>query len=134
MLSINQYIVERHILEKLCLDCIPDDAGIDKPEAYEGTPRYSKYLYFGNCVNTVNSDHMWDATQMSNWLNTCKMLDIDLVIDKIANGDRPIPQELTKNLKDKDDLSKVCCGIDDHQKIMFIYVTKTDKHYFFDCK
>ena len=31
-------------------------------------------------------------------------------------------------------LEKIVCAIDDYQRIMFIYVTDLDKHFFFDCE
>lgn len=29
--------------------------------------------------------------------------------------------------------SLIVSGVDTYQKILFVYLTKTDKHYFFDC-
>ena len=99
------------------------------------------YKYFGDCKNTVDKDHMWDVTQMSSWLKTCKVVSFnDDIISKLNNGDRKIPSKLTKTidkLKSVDklnDLSLLTCGIDENQRIMFIYLTKTNTHYFFDCK
>ena len=108
---------------------------------YEGIPPYKKYKYFGDCKNTVNKDHMWDATQMANWINNyCKVTEVSNVIDKLENGDRKMPMKAI-NIIDKlqhynklDDTSEIVCALDDHQKIMFIYLSETDTHYFFDCK
>lgn len=123
-------------------DIIPVESSlnIDDLKEYEGRPVYKKYEYFGDCKNTVDKDHIWDANQMSDWIyNKCSVLDINYVIYRITNGERRIPIKLLECI-DKlmkrnllDDVSKIVCGIDDYQKIMFIYVTETDTHYFFDC-
>lgn len=48
---------------------IPVDSALNLNDlnGYEGTG-FSKYQYFGDCKTTVDKDHMWDATQMGNWL------------------------------------------------------------------
>jgi hypothetical protein len=140
MINFKEYINEFHILEKLNLEDIPTDSALEEPEEYDGIPPYRYYPYFGNCVNTVNSDHMWDATQMTQWIATCKVTDINNVLDKIKDGDRKLPKtflkkiEKLKNTNKLDDLSEIVCGLDDYQKIMFIYISDLDMHFFFDCK
>lgn len=138
MVSFDKWLNES-ILYK---DIIPVESSlnIDDLKEYKGRPVYKKYEYFGDCKNTVDKDHMWDANQMSDWIyNKCSLLDINYVIYRITNGERRIPIKLLECI-DKlmkrnllDDVSKIVCGIDDYQKIMFIYVTETDTHYFFDC-
>lgn len=138
MKNLIDYMFESFLIEKLNLKDIPVDSGIENPAEYKGSPIYSHYKYFGDCKNTVDKDHIWDATQMTNWLNTCKIIDPNLVIDKLENGDRNIPKNILQKLmnlsNDLEDTSKIVCGIDDYQKIMFIYLSETDTHYFFDCK
>lgn len=138
MKNLKDRIFESYLTEKLNLKDISVDSGIENPTEYKGNPIYSHYKYFGDCKNTVDKDHIWDATQMTNWLNTCKIIDPKLVIDKLENGDRNIPKNILQKLmnlsNDLEDTSKIVCGIDDYQKIMFIYLSETDTHYFFDCK
>lgn len=141
MKTLKEYLFESYLIEKLNLKDISSDSALESPEEYEGIPSYKEYKYFGDCRNTVDKDHMWDATQMSNWINNnCKVTSIENVLDKIKDGDRKIPKTLLNEI-DKlksnnklNDLSEIVCALDDYQKIMFIYLTKTDIHYFFDCK
>lgn len=122
---------------------IPEDVGYIEeniPEGYAGIPPYTRYEYFGDCRNTVDVDHIWTASQMSYWIcNDTHPVNIEYVLDKLYGGDRKIPKTLLNNinklkLKNKiNDLGEIVCALDDHQKIMFIYLSKTDIHYFFDC-
>lgn len=122
---------------------IPEDSGlnVDNIQQYAGVPQYNSYCYFGDCKNTVVKDHMWDASQMGQWIyNNCKVVDINMVLDKLQDGDRPIPtifnntiQKLKKENR-LNNLKDIICAMDDYQKIMFIYITSLDTHYFFDCK
>lgn len=143
MKSIQERIFESILLEKLNLKDIPDDTSldIDNIKEYKGTPKYKLYKYFGDCKNTVDVDHMWDATQMSNWIyDRCEVINPILILDKIQDGDRKIPKKALKiidKLKSQnklEDTSEITCALDDYQKIMFIYLSDTDTHYFFDCK
>ena len=143
MKSIQERIFESILLEKLNLKDIPEDTSldIDDIKEYEGTPKYRLYKYFGDCKNTVDKDHIWNATEMADWIyNECKVVSPLLILDKIQDGDRKIPKKALKiidKLKQKDkleDTSEITCALDDHQKIMFIYLSETDTHYFFDCK
>lgn len=134
--------VKKHLKESYNPDFnnIPIESMLENPEIYNGVPVYSRYRYFGDCRNTVYVDHMWDATEMSNWISTkCKIIDPELVLDKITDGDRKIPKKALKII-DKlsrenklENLSDIVCALDDYQKIMFIYLPETDIHYFFDC-
>lgn len=76
---------------------------------------------------------------MSNFINTCKVIEPQFVTDKLIDGDRSIPKtarriinalEQTHRLNET---SEIVCALDDYQKIMFIYLSETDTHYFFDC-
>ena len=122
---------------------IPEDSGLNigNIQQYAGVPEYSYYSYFGDCKNTVDKDHMWDASQMSLWIyNNCKVADINMVLDKIQDGDRHIPAIFNKTIQKLNrenkinNLKEIVCAMDDYQKIMFIYITSLDTHYFFDCK
>lgn len=116
------------------LSVIPVDASMDEqPKIYSGKP-FKKFPYFGDCKNTV--PRIWDATQMSQFCQTCKLVDINYVINNLTSGDRKIPQKFLKELKSVDinDLSEVVCAIDSYQRIMFIYITNLDTHFFFDCE
>ena len=141
MKNLINYIFESFLIEKLDLKNIPTDSSLEHPEMYDGIPPYRSYKYFGDCKNTVDKDHMWDATQMTNWINDkCKVTEVTNILDNIQDGDRKIPKKALKiidSLKSKnklDDTSEIVCALDDHQKIMFIYLSETDTHYFFDCK
>ena len=79
---------------------IPTDSSIDNPKEYKGEPVYSKYEYFGDCINTVDKDHMWNATQMANWINTCGIVEPSIVLDKITDGQRKFPKK-AQNIIDR---------------------------------
>lgn len=137
--------LKSYINESTVIDCndyfkdkdltvIPVDASMsEQPQIYVGK-LFKKFEYFGNCVNTV--PEVWDATQMAQFCTTCKLYDINQVIDNLVGGDRKIPQKFFKALKfvDINDLGEVVCAIDSYQRIMFIYITELDIHFFFDCK
>lgn len=127
----------------LNINDIPESSAldIDNIQLYKGVPPYSYYSYFGDCKNTVDKDKMWDASQMGQWIyNYCKVIDINMVLDKIQDGDRHIPISLKKSIQklntknQLNDLNEIVCALDDYQKIMFIYVLSLDTHFFFDCK
>ena len=131
------------IYEALDLNSIPEDSSLNLEDIqeYDGIPKYSSYRYFGDCKNTINIDHMWDTTQMSNWIHSsCKVISPIEVLDKISDGDRKIPKKALRiidKLKKNNELentTEIVCALDDHQKIMFIYLSETDIHYFFDCE
>ena len=90
--------------------------------------------YFGNCINTVPK--IWDATQMSYVLLTSKVLNTREVLNSIKDGDKPLPKKLLlwlqRNPDKLDDKSEIVCGVNEHQRIAFIYITDLDIHYFFD--
>jgi len=84
-------------------DKIPEDSGFwndDKlnfVKCNNGDPSYKNYEYFGDCINTVDVDEMWDATQMLHFLKTCEIIDnIDYVLDKLHDGDRHIRKDFIK--------------------------------------
>ena len=59
------------------------------------------------------------------------------IVDK--DGDRRLPKELINEINNIleneyiNNQSLIVSGVDTYQKILFVYLTKTDKHYFFDC-
>lgn len=120
---------------------IPVDSALNLNDlnGYEGTD-FSKYRYFGDCKTTVDKDHMWDATQMGNWVASCGLIPTIDILDRISDGDRKIPVKFKKTIEKLKkgnklgDLSEIVCGQDSYQKIMFIYLSETDTHYFFDCE
>lgn len=133
---------QHNLKESLDLDSIPEDSSLDIDDIrqYDGVPPYSVYEYFGDCKNTVDVDGMWDATEMSQWIyNYCKVVNPLLIIDKIEDGDRKIPKKALKLIEklrkneQLEDTSEIVCAMDDKQKIMFIYLSEFDTHYFFDC-
>ena len=124
------------------LSLIPIDACMEDCELHKGFPSYSEYRYFGDCVNTVDEDHMWDATQMYYFINGCKIIDPKYTKDifaKLTDGDRELISSgfgVIYDIEEEnkiEDLSEIVCAIDDYQKILVIYITRKDKHYFFDC-
>lgn len=77
---------------------------------------------------------------MSHWIyNKCEVVNPLLIIDKIEDGDRKIPKKALKLIEklrkneQLEDTSEIVCAMDDKQKIMFIYLSEFDTHYFFDC-
>ena len=127
MKHLSDVLFESLLIEKLNLEDVPEETALVNPKEYDGEPIYRQYEYFGDCKNTVDKDHMWDATQMSNWINTCGIVEPSIVLDKITNGDRNFPKKAQKII-DKlskenklEDTSEIVCALDDYQKIMFIY-------------
>ena len=127
-------------------DKIPEDSGFwndDKlnfVKCNNGDPSYKNYEYFGDCINTVDVDEMWDATQMLHFLKTCEIIDnIDYVLDKLHDGDRHIRKDFIKaihKLKKSGklyDLSEIVAAVNFDQNILVIYITSLDTHFFFDC-
>jgi hypothetical protein len=137
------YYNQHNLKENFDVESIPEESAlnIDDVKQYDGVPPYSVYKYFGDCKNTVDVDGMWNATEMSHWIyNKCEVVNPLLIIDKIEDGDRKIPknalkliEKLRKN-EQLEDTSEIVCAMDDYQKIMFIYLSEFDTHYFFDCK
>lgn len=128
IISCDEYFKDKNVAD------IPVDANIsEQPEIYNGK-HFTKFSYFGDCVNTV--PRIWDATQMSQFCFGCKLYDINLVLNNLYGGDMTIPSSLMKHLNSENinDLGEIVCAIDDYQRIMFIYVTDLDKHFFFDCE
>lgn len=117
-------------------DDIPVDCGTFTKFS-SSSPNYNSYRYFGNCVNTLNV--FGDATTMCNFINNCTIINTKDIIYKIKDGDRRLPKELINginNLLENENInnqSLIVSGVDTYQKILFVYLTKTDKHYFFDC-
>ena len=97
MKHLSNILFESLLIEKLNLSNIPTDSAIENPKEYDGEPIYKQYKYFGDCKNTVDKDRMWDATQMANWINTCRIINPSIVLDKIIDGQRKFPK---KNSKD----------------------------------
>jgi len=116
---------------------IPIDCGTFT-EFSQTIPKYASYNYFGDCVNTLNV--FGDATTMSQFVNGCTIINTEYVINKLNNGDRRLPKELINEINillQKGEINNqklIVSGINDYQRILFIYLTKTDKHYFFDCE
>lgn len=140
MKHLSDVLFESLLIEKLNLEDVPEESAIQNPKEYDGEPPYRRYEYFGDCKNTVDKDHMWDAIQMTNWINKCGIVEPSIVLDKITNGDRVFPKKAQKII-DKlskqnklEDTSEIVCALDDYQKIMFIYLSEIDTHFFFDCE
>lgn len=110
-------------------DYLENEVGIN-PDADTHTQTYSKFLYFGDCRNTVDKDNLWDATQMAGVIRDSSFYDLKNVVNKIHNGQRKIPKILLSRLSRGD----VVCGINVRQRILWIYDSQTDIHYFFDVK
>lgn len=115
---------------------IPIEANLsENPNICKNIPQ--NFAYFGDCKNTVDVDHMWNATEMSGVLLQSDILfPTEEVINRISNGDRKIPRKLIywidKHKEQFNDLSKIVCGINHYQRIGFIYITEFDTHFFFD--
>ena len=57
----------------------------------------------------------------------------------MIGGDRKLPKKLTNHidkLKQKNqlfNLEEIVFAINDYQRILFVYISKFDIHFFFDC-
>lgn len=113
--------------------CVDSGLNTENLKIYNNVNGYKKYNYFGNCINTVPK--IWSATQMAGWLYKCELLVDEQLANKLYGGDRDIPKTLLKLISKYKitDFEHFICGIDDYQKIMFIYSVDNDIHYFFDC-
>ena len=134
-------------LDKSEYDKIPEDAGFADENGevytYDGKPEYRWYEYFGDCINTVDVDEMWNATQMAQVIRESEVIDdITWILPKLINGDRKIPGKLKqklydlqrfKNLNQIHDMDEIVAAINEEQKILVIYVSDFDTHFFFDC-
>lgn len=115
---------------------IPTDCG-NFTTVFGGSVPYKNFEYFGDCVNSVNI--FGDATTMAQFVNSCQIVNPSEVINKISSGDRKLPKELITNLNkinksnETQNPQTIVCGLSTYQKIMWIYLSATDKHYFFDC-
>lgn len=129
----------KKMLQESIVD-IPIDSAMDNCMLYKGTLRFNVFKYFGNCINTVDIDHMWDATEMHNFIQSCKIVETKNIINNLVNGDRKIPKQFINAIKklqlnnDIDDQSEIVSAINEYQKILVIYITSLDIHFFFDCK
>lgn len=116
--------------KKLIENIIPIESGVINKDKYQGNLADKEFYYFGDCKNTVDVDKMWNATQMSNFLENSQLINPKHVINKLHNGDRIMPKPLLKAINNPK--MQIVCGINEYQKIMFIYLTDNDTHYFFD--
>ena len=133
MKKLSLYIKESNELSNIPVDC-----GLENPMYYDKDIKYSKFLYFGDCTNTAK---IWDATQMAGFVNSCNVINNQSsILDMINDGDKKIPKKFIKvidKLKSEnkiDDLSEIVIGLNDYQRILFIYLSDLDIHFFFDCK
>lgn len=117
---------------------IVEDSGLNIYDDIQVTngDNYRYYYYFGDCINTVDIDEMWDATQMAYVLYQSDLLKDNNILDKLRDGDREIPSKLLKRLKmfNINDYDHFVCGVNTYERIMFIYSIDDDIHYFFDAK
>jgi hypothetical protein len=115
----------------------PVDSGLAR-NAQRKSYDFTSLRYFGDCRNTVDIDHMWDATQMSGVLLESKIVDFKDVESLLEDGDRKVPSKLKrwllKNPDKVNDESELVCGFNEYQGIFFIYVSELDIHFFFDAK
>lgn len=111
-------------------------------KTYDKPIPYSSFKYFGKCndSNVVNNI-FGDATSMWNFICSCEIADMDEIACNvnITDGDKKLVKSFISNynrIKEYGDLydyNQIVCGINDYQKIAFIYIAETDIHYFFDC-
>ena len=130
--------IQSIIDDSINLNLIPRDAGFSSDAQIVHPSKNYKYEYFGNCINTV--PNIWDATQLAQFLQTCDIIPVKDVYNKIYSGDKLLPKKLQNAIiklekyGELNDLSKICAGINEYQSIMCIYISEFDIHYFFDCK
>jgi len=102
---------------------IPVDSGMNIDNLEVCSKKYSSWYYFGNCINTVDTDNLWDATDMSQVIfDSCLYLDEK----NLYSGDRKLPKQALEK--------EVITAVNEKQKIGIIYNTNNDIHYFFDVK
>jgi len=100
---------------------IPFDSGMNTSNLKTCSNKYSSWYYFGNCIDTVDIDNLWDATEMSHVIfDSCLYLDEK----NLYSGDRKIPRQVFEK--------NVITAVNEHQKIGIIYNIDNDIHYFFD--
>lgn len=94
------------------------------------------FPYFGDCKNTVDKDKMWDATQMFHVINEALLVPVKDVLGNLEDGDRKIPSIFKREIKkaNLDDLTSVSAAINVYQRILIIYLSNIDTHFFFDVK
>lgn len=99
---------------------------------YQG-PISKTFSYFGDCKNTVDKDKMWDTTQMFYVINEAQLIPVKDVLGYIKDGDRKIPSIFKRELKkaNLDDLTSVSEAINVYQRILIIYLSDIDIHFFF---
>lgn len=108
------------------------------PKIYTNTKDIERLEYFGNCVNTV--PRVWQTWQMLNVIRQSELIclnDIEDINNKFASADRVLPKYIQKYIQKYcvngvQDLNELVSGINEYQEIFWIYITKLDKHFFFD--
>ena len=127
---------------KYNIDNIPIDVG-EFTKTYDNIIPYTKFEYFGKCNDQYVINRIFgNATTMWNFICSCKIVDMEEVVYKIkiSDGEKKLPNSFINNynkIKKTNNINNynyIVCGINDYQKISFIYITETDIHYFFDCK
>ena len=117
-----------------------DSSGL-KIDAKYIKPIFKTLKYFGDCKNTVDVDHMWDATQMAQVIydsSVLKLIDLKNAGIKFADGSRKIPKKMlnwfkaSKNANKLYDENYLVCGINERQQIFFMYIYEYDTHFLFD--
>lgn len=123
------------------LDEIPVDCGTFS-KYMKKLPKLLTWRYFGKCNdrNVVNSV-FGDATTMGNFVDSCSIInghDAIRTID-VKDGEHRLPKTFKKLYEviaiadEADDFSRIVFGINEYQRIAFVYMVEQDIHYFFDC-
>lgn len=108
------------------------------PKIYTNTKDIDGIAYFGNCVNTV--PRVWQTYQMLDVIRNSELIclnDIDNIYNKLFGGEKALPKYIQKYIQKYcvngvQDLNELVSGINEYQEIFWIYITKLDKHFFFD--
>ncbi len=124
------------------LDNIPVDAG-NFSSYSDVIPKLRIWRYFGKCNDRrVIYDVFGDATTMSNFVDSCTIINGNEAMRNIdvGDGERKLPRIFNNiygtiaNADEADDFNQIVFGFNDYQRIGFVYLVKTDTHYFFDCE
>ena len=124
------------------LEAIPDDCGTFSNYIEMIPASFQTWRYFGKCNDIYVVDEVFgDATTMQNFVDSCSIINGHIAIRNIyiKNGDRRLPKSFERlygNIvitDEADDFSRIVFGINEYQRIAFVYLVEQDIHYFFDC-
>lgn len=106
------------------------ESGIDTENAKPCENTYNMFEYIGDCINTVDEDDRWDATEMSSMLYDSDILEREQMVGKLCGGDRDLPEDMVERFENGE--GEFYCGICEYAGIAWIYDAENDIHHFFE--